>query len=277
MRMEFRQSAYVWPAHQPVAGCLKVSGFLSGGGRDDGYSDPERNCLVNWSHQRPSGLLDSVRIFRHLFFLQTRSDRALGCIAASISLRPPFTCQQPIRFCTSQLVRREPFMNFLCMRYLANCGEVLLAKSATLFTFTSMGTWICSASSRISKICLSSCSLRVLPVTAEQCFRSDSLAAIQQTRNVLLFILLFGLLFVLLFILLVGLVFVMLFVLLFGVRFDCNTRSTYSCSDCYSASTRCDWCSNCSSLHSSPHRDWWPCDWSRCDSSSTDGEAAIED
>jgi hypothetical protein len=46
-----------------------------------------------WSRQRRTGLPGCVRMFRHLFFLQTGSDRALGRIAASISLRRPSKCR----------------------------------------------------------------------------------------------------------------------------------------------------------------------------------------
>jgi hypothetical protein len=68
-------------------------------------------------------------------------------------------------------------VNFLCPRYLAKCCSL----NWRLYSLS----WARSASSRISKICLStcSCSFRVLLVTAEQCFRSDSLATIQQLRN----------------------------------------------------------------------------------------------
>jgi hypothetical protein len=100
MRTEFG-GEYVRPA-QLAGGCFKWSEFPSGGGSDDEDSDPRALPGLAWSRQRAGGLLGCVRMFRHLFFRQTRSDRGLGCIAASISFRRPFKCQQPIRFCTSQ-------------------------------------------------------------------------------------------------------------------------------------------------------------------------------
>jgi hypothetical protein len=59
-------------------------------------------------------------------------------------------------------------------------GEVLLVKSAT--PFTSMGTFR-KFENLEDLLSTCSCSFRVLPVTAEQCFRSDWMAAIQQIRN----------------------------------------------------------------------------------------------
>jgi hypothetical protein len=111
---------------------LRVSGFPSGGGRDDGDSDPESNCLVNWSRQCPTGLPGSVRMFRHLFFLQTRSDRALDCIAALISLRRPFKCRSASPFDFPPLMSETRTLHEFSLYEIF--GEVLLAKSATLFT-----------------------------------------------------------------------------------------------------------------------------------------------
>jgi hypothetical protein len=81
-------------------------------------------------------------MFRDLFFPQTRSERALGSIAASIFLHRPFECRSASNpFDFAPLNETQTLHEFSLYEIF---GEVLLAKSATLFTFTftftSMGT-----------------------------------------------------------------------------------------------------------------------------------------